>query len=85
MIVSLVNPRDVLMYPSKYRRAGYDDSWLQGEIGLPATIDESLATKPSAQRQFLRISQLSGRLDTHQKKRANLNLYGNLMKLVDGT
>lgn len=84
MIVSLVNPHDVLMYPSKYRRAGYNESWLKGEIGLPPTIDESLATKPSAQRQFLRISQLLGRLDTHQKKRAYLNFYGNLMKLVDG-
>jgi choline-sulfatase len=84
MIVSLVNPHDVLFYPSKYRRAGYNDSWLKGEIGLPATINESLATKPSAQRQFLRISQLLGRLDTHQKKRAYLNFYGNLMKLVDG-
>jgi choline-sulfatase len=84
MIVSLVNPHDVLFYPSKYRRAGYNDSWLNGEIGLPATINESLATKPSAQRQFLRITQLLGKLDTHQKKRAYLNFYGNLMKLVDG-
>jgi arylsulfatase A-like enzyme len=84
MIVSLVNPHDVLFYPHKYRRAGYNKLWLKGEIGLPATIDESLATKPSAQRQFLRISQLLGRLDTHQKQRAYLNFYGNLMKLVDG-
>jgi choline-sulfatase len=84
MIISLVNPHDVLFYPSKYRRAGYNDSWLKGEIGLPATSNESLSTKPSAQRQFLRISQLLGRLDTHRKKRAYLNFYGNLMKLVDG-
>jgi choline-sulfatase len=85
MIVSLVNPHDVLFYPGKnFSAAGYDASWLNGEIGLPATIDESLRTKPSAQRQFLRISQLLGKLDTHQKKRAYLNFYGNLMKLVDG-
>jgi arylsulfatase A-like enzyme len=84
MLISLVNPHDVLFYPSKFRRAGYNDSWLKGEIGLPATINERLATKPSAQRQFLRISQLLGKLDTHQKKRAYLNFYGNLMKLVDG-
>ena len=84
MIISLVNPHDVLFYPRKYRRAGYNDSWLKGEIGLPATIRESLATKPSAQRQFLHISQLLGKLDTHQKKRAYINFYGNLMKLVDG-
>jgi choline-sulfatase len=83
MIVSLINPHDVLMYPSKYRRAGYNDSWLEGGIGLPATVDEDLSTKPSAQRQFLRISNLIGRLDTHQKKRAYVNFYGNLMKLMD--
>jgi arylsulfatase A-like enzyme len=85
MIVSLVNPHDVLFYPGRnFGPAGYDDSWLKGEIGLPPTIDERLTTKPSAQRQFLRISQLIGKLDTHQKKRAYLNFYGNLMKLVDG-
>jgi choline-sulfatase len=84
LIVSLVNPHDVLLYPKNYIKGGYDDSWLQGEIGLPATIDESLATKPSAQRQFLRISHLIGPLNTHQKKRAYVNFYGNLMKLMDG-
>jgi len=72
------------MYPSKYRRVGYDESWLKGEIGLPATSNESRATKPSAQRQFLRMSQLLGKLDTHKEKRAYINFYGNLMKLVDG-
>lgn len=84
MIVSLVNPHDVLFYPRVYRRAGYNDSWLKGEIGLPATIDEDLSTKPSAQRQFRLISQLLGRLDTYSKERAYLNYYGNLMKLADG-
>jgi choline-sulfatase len=84
LIVSLINPHDVLLYPKNYRKGGYDSSWLRGEIGLPATIDESLLTKPSAQRQFLRISQLIGKLDTHHKKRAYINFYGNLMKLIDG-
>jgi arylsulfatase A-like enzyme len=57
LIVSLVNPHDVLEYPNSYTDDGYDDSWLEGEIGLPPTVNESLATKPSAQRQFRRISQ----------------------------
>ena len=81
--MSLVNPHDVLEYPNSYLDDGYDDSWLEGEIGLPVTVDEDLATKPSAQRQFLRISQLIGRLDTHVKKRNYLNFYGNLMRLMD--
>ena len=84
MLISLINPHDVLLYPKNYIEAGYDDSWLGGEVGLPETIDESLLTKPSAQRQLLRILNLMGRLNTHQKKRAYVNFYGNLMKLVDG-
>jgi choline-sulfatase len=84
MIISLVNPHDVLFWPNKLIRAGYGPSWLKGEIGLPATISERLLTKPSAQRQFRRISQLLGSLDTVPKKLAYLNFYGNLMKLVDG-
>jgi arylsulfatase A-like enzyme len=84
LVVSLVNPHDVLLYPRHYVDGGYDNSWLTGEVGLPPTIDESLSTKPSAQRQFLRISQLIGKLGTHQKKRAYVNFYANLMKLMDG-
>ena len=84
LIVSLVNPHDVLAFPKSYIDDGYDDSWLEGEIEPPTTVDERLLTKPSAQRQFLRISQLLGRLRTYQGKRDYLNFYGNLMKLVDG-
>ncbi len=80
LIISLINPHDVLEYPKSYADDGYDDSWLEGEIRVPATVDENLSTKPSAQRQFLRISKLIGLLDTHQKKRNYLNFYGNLMK-----
>lgn len=83
LIVSLINPHDVLEYPSKLQDAGYDDSWLTGDIGLPGSVDDSLATKPSAQRQFRRIMALSGRLKTDEEKRNYLNFYGNLMKLMD--
>jgi len=83
LIVSLVNPHDVLLYPRNYEKAGYDDSWLDGEIGLPATVNEDLSTKPTAQRAFLKIFNLSGRLSTPRKKRRYLNFYGNLMKLQD--
>ncbi len=83
MIISLINPHDVLEYPRTYRQGGYAESWLKGDIGLPATVNEDLSTKPSAQRQFLRLTNLIGRLDTHERKRAYVNFYGNLMKLVD--
>ena len=38
MVVSLVNPHDVLLYPKTYESGGYDPAWLEGEIGLPATV-----------------------------------------------
>lgn len=84
MVISLVNPHDVLMYPRNYLDAGYDDSWLQGNIKLPRTVDEDLSTKPDVQRQFLRLFDLSGKLRTRQMKRDYLNFYGNLIKSSDG-
>jgi arylsulfatase A-like enzyme len=83
MIVSLVNPHDVLFYPKTYGSAGYDSSWLQGEIGLPSTANENLSTKPSVQEQFLRLFNASGPIPTPQMKRNYLNFYGNLMKSSD--
>ena len=83
MVVSLVNPHDVLFYPKTYGSAGYDSSWLDGEIGLPATFDESLTTKPTVQEQFLRLSNALGPIPTPQMKRNYLNFYGNLMKSSD--
>jgi choline-sulfatase len=84
LIISLVNPHDVLLYPKNYVEGGYDDSWLEGNIDLPETVDENLSSKPDAQANFRRIFNLTGKLDTRQKKLDYLNFYGNLMKEVDG-
>jgi len=83
LIISLVNPHDVLFYPNTYIDAGYDDSWLTGDIEIPVTVGESLSSKPTVQQQFLDISQALGVLDTPEKKRNYLNFYGNLMKSSD--
>jgi len=83
LIVSIVNPHDVLLYPRNYEDSGYDDSWLVGNIGLPATVDEDLSTKPRVQEQFLRIMNLAGRLGTPPQKRNYLSFYGNLMRSTD--
>jgi len=84
LVISLVNPHDVLFYPSKtFEEAGYDDSWVHGDIGVPATNDEDLSTKPSAQEEFLRIFNLTGKPRTEKEKRAYLNFYGNLMRSSD--
>jgi choline-sulfatase len=83
MVVSLVNPHDVLFYPSTYATAGYDDAWLQGEISPPATANEDLSTKPTVQAQFRKIFNLSGPIPTPAMKRKYLNFYANLMKASD--
>jgi choline-sulfatase len=83
MVVSLVNPHDVLFYPTNYLAGGYDQAWLEGEIGLPATVNEDLSTKPTVQEQFRRIFNLSGPIPTPQMKRNYLNFYGNLIKASD--
>lgn len=85
LVVSLVNPHDVLFYPNTYRKAGYEDpAWLRGDIGLPASTNEDLSTKPLVQREFLAaFNQASGALGTAEMKREYLNFYGNLMKASD--
>ncbi|MCC6312640.1 MAG: sulfatase-like hydrolase/transferase [Thermomicrobiales bacterium] len=86
LVVSLVNPHDVLAYPNLYDQsgAGYDDSDLVGNIGLPPTVDEDLSTKPTAQAQFLQLTNGGlGPLLTDDMKRDYLNFYGNLMKESD--
>ncbi len=84
LIISLVNPHDVLMYPKAFAAGGYDDSWLQGDVDLPATFDEDLSTKPTVQAQFLKLFALgSGPLPTPEEKRNYINFYANLMKSSD--
>ncbi len=83
MVVSLVNPHDVLLYPKNYTTGGYDDTWLQGEIDPPATAHEDLSTKPSVQEEFLHLFNASGPIPTPEMKRNYLNFYGNLMKSSD--
>ena len=83
LIISLVNPHDVLAYPKNYKKAGFSDIWLEGDIGLPATVDEDLSTKPTAQRVFQKLANLMGPLTTPEMKRNYMNFYGNLMKASD--
>jgi choline-sulfatase len=84
MVVSLVNPHDVLFYPKVFEEAGYKERWLKGEMHPPATVDEDLSTKPSVQQEFVTLmNTLGGRLNTREKQRNYLNFYGNLMKKSD--
>ena len=84
LIVSLVNPHDVLGYPNNYISGGYTDDWLRGDIELPATYRENLSTKPRAQRgQIPLLNAGLGVLTSDQEGRNYLNFYANLMKYAD--
>ena len=86
MIVSLVNPHDVLTYPDTYIQAGYSDDDLVNEIPLPASSTERLVTnfKPSAHwlQKVGALKGLGGLTDPKQQL-AYINFYGNLQSLVD--
>ena len=84
LVVSLVNPHDVLFYPSKtFEESGYDESWLAGNVEVPPTNEEDLSTKPTVQEEFLRIFNLTGKPKSEAEKRGYLNFYGNLMRSSD--
>ncbi|HTI69000.1 MAG TPA: sulfatase-like hydrolase/transferase [Candidatus Limnocylindria bacterium] len=90
LIMSLVNPHDVLSYPNGYSDGGYpDDPWLtptNPPIEVPPTESEDLAlnAKPTAHRQLLTKLQLGlGPLLTTANKTNYLTFYGNLMVHVD--
>jgi len=85
MVVSLVNPHDVLAYPNTAMTNGYTPRWLEGNIGLPETIDEDLSTKPSVQQQLLDLLNATNGLGPLEgpQRRNYLNFYGNLMKSSD--
>jgi choline-sulfatase len=86
LIVSLVNPHDVLSYPKNYVDGGYSPASVAGDIGLPKTVNENLlqAGKPSAQAVFLALTAAGlGPLPSDGMKLDYLNFYGNLMKQSD--
>jgi choline-sulfatase len=84
MVISLVNPHDVLFYPSKsFKEAGYDKSWLAGDVHAPATAEEDLSTKPTVQEEFRNIFNLTGKPKNREQMRNYLNFYGNLMRSSD--
>ncbi len=87
LVVSLVNPHDVLSYPDTYQQGGYTDpKWLEGDIHPPVSVEEDLLHnwKPAAQWQLKAVMAASlGEVNTREKKHAYLNFYSNLMRCID--
>lgn len=85
LVVSLVNPHDVLCYPGDFDY-GYNDQFLEGTIGLPVSVSEDLLRnkKPMAQEQTLiTAAGLLGPLPSDSDKTKYINFYGNMLKWVD--
>ncbi|MDP4672042.1 MAG: sulfatase-like hydrolase/transferase, partial [Solirubrobacteraceae bacterium] len=83
LVISLVNPHDVLFYPSSFADSEYPSDDLDGAIQLPSTVDENLKTKPKVQAAFRKIFLVGNPILTRYQQRRYLNFYGNLMKEAD--
>jgi len=85
LVVSLVNPHDVLGYPGSYAAGGYGEAALDDlGVDLPPTFDEDLSEKPIAHG-FMRHGQAAflGALRTRRAQRAYVNFYAHLHRLAD--
>ncbi|WP_290800573.1 sulfatase-like hydrolase/transferase [Flavobacterium sp.] len=87
LILSLVNPHDVLAYPKTAGTCGYHpDSWLKRDIGLPDTEGENLLLnkKPMAQEQIkLNMAVSLGEIISEEDKLNYVNFYASLLTEVD--
>jgi len=85
LVVSLVNPHDVLGYASSYMEGGYDAAEFRDTgVELPPTIDENLSAKPAVH--SLMQMGMTAYLGPLRGRRAQLdyvNFYAHLHRLVD--
>ncbi len=85
LVVSLINPHDVLGYPASFRRGGYDESEFR-ELGvqLPATVDEDLRGKPEVHALMrMGMDAYLGGLRSRRAKLDYVNFYAHLQRVVD--
>jgi choline-sulfatase len=85
LVVSLVNPHDVLGYPASYEEGGYTRAdFADLDVPLPPTVDERLHEKPSAHA-LMRLGQIAylGALGNGESQRDYVRFYAHLHRLVD--
>ena len=84
LVVSLVNPHDIILFPLSAQKDGYNSTWEVGNIKVPSSVDEDMSTKPPCQLAFGEYaSESNGPLPTIADKENYLNFYGNLIKSSD--
>ncbi len=85
LVVSLVNPHDVLGYPASYLAGGYAPGEFRDlDVGLPPTIEEDLSTKPAVH-SLMRLGMAAylGPLRNRQAQLDYVNFYAHLHRVVD--
>lgn len=85
LVWCLVNPHDVLGYPSSFQGGGYTlEEFADLQVPLPATIDEDLRTKPTVQA-MTKVGQASylGSLGGREEEQLYANFYAHLHRVVD--
>ncbi|HEY6637537.1 MAG TPA: sulfatase-like hydrolase/transferase [Solirubrobacterales bacterium] len=85
LIVSLVNPHDVLGYPASYERGGYSvEEFRELGVGLPPSVDEDLAGKPGVHALMqMGMTAYMGPLRTRREQLDYVNFYAYLHRVVD--
>jgi len=85
LVVSLVNPHDVIAYPSTFARGGYRVSDFDDlHVPLPPTIDENLREKPTVQA-MAKMGQAAyiGEVRGQHRQQRYVDFYAHLHRLVD--
>ncbi len=85
LVISLVNPHDLLAFPRVWRD-DYAPADLEGEVDLPASYDEDLATnhKPVAHSQLKQVlDRAVGPIDGREDALRYVNFYANLTARID--
>jgi len=85
LVVSLVNPHDVLGFPAQHTRGGYKEGgYLDLGVELPPTVDESLRDKPSVHELMkMGMTAYLGPLRSERERLEYVNFYAHLHRVVD--
>lgn len=80
----LTAPLPAPFHTPQYEASGYDPSLLTGPIVPPATVNESLSTKPFVQQFYQKmVVGTLGPSQTLEQQTAYVNFYANLIKQSD--
>jgi choline-sulfatase len=85
LVVSLVNPHDVLGFPAQHVRGGYPAAGFR-ELGvhLPPTLNDDLRDKPSVHELMkMGMAAYLGPLPTEEEKLEYVNFYAHLHRVID--